>query len=332
MNKKNTLPGTDIEITPIAFGAWAIGGWLWGGTDEKEAIAALEKSIDLGITTIDTAPAYGFGLSEELVGRAIKGKRDKVQILTKFGMNWHEKYGILKAAGTQMNDGTKVDLYIDGRKERVIKECEECLTRLDTDYIELFQQHWPDPTIPIEETMEAIEILKKQGKILAGGVCNYSVEQMTEALKYSRLSINQVPYSMVARDIEKELVPWSLENNVGIIAYSPLQRGVLTGKIKAGYKFGDGDHRPSTPFFKEPNLSRINALLDSIQPIADKHKVTLAQLVLRWTIQQPAITCVLAGSRTSKQIEENAVALNFELSREEITSINQKLEGLKLEI
>ena len=332
MNKKNTLPGTDIEITPIAFGAWAIGGWLWGGTDEKEAIEALEKSIDVGITSIDTAPVYGFGLSEELVGKAIKGKRDKVQILTKFSMNWHEKVGHLKFTDIKMNDGKIVDLYINGRKKRVIEECEESLKRLNTDYIDLYQLHWPDPTTPIEETMEAIELLKQQGKILAGGVSNYSVDQMKEATKYTQLSTNQVPYSMVLRDIEKDLVPWSLENNIGIIAYSPLQRGILSGKVKPGYKFNEGDSRNTYPYYLEPNLSRINSFLDSIQPIADKHKVTMAQLVLRWTIQQPAITCVLAGSRTSKQIEENAVALNFELSQEEIQSINQKLEGLKLEI
>ncbi|MBN1821814.1 MAG: aldo/keto reductase, partial [Prolixibacteraceae bacterium] len=170
-----------------------------------------------------------------------------------------------------------------------------------------------------------------QGKILAGGVSNYSVEEIIEATKFAKLSTNQIPYSMVLRDIEKELVPWSLKNNVGIIAYSPLQRGVLTGKIKPDHKFGDGDHRPSIPYFQEPNLTRINQFLDSIKPIADGHGVTLAQLVLRWTMQQPAVTCVLAGSRTPKQIEENAVAMQFNLTDSEISDINSKLDKLKLE-
>ena len=332
MNKKNTLPGTSVEITPVAFGSWAIGGWLWGGTNEKEAIKAVERSIDVGISTIDTAPVYGFGLSEELVGKAIKGKRDKVEILTKFGLSWHNDVGAIHVANTTNNEGKVVNIYRNGRKERIIEECEECLTRLGTDHIELFQQHWPDPTTPIEDSMEALEILKQQGKILAGGVSNYSVAQMEEAGKYTQLSTNQVAYSMVQRAIEKELVPWSLKNKVGIIAYSPLQRGILTGKVTPGYKFGEGDNRPNTPYYKEPNLSRINAFLDTIKPLAEKYEVTLAQLVLRWTVQQPGITTVLAGSRTPAQIDENAVALQFELSKEEIMDINTKLGQLKLEL
>ncbi len=327
---KNRLPGTDISLTPLAFGSWAIGGWLWGGTDEKQAIKAVEESIDLGITTIDTAPVYGFGLSEQLIGKAIRGKRDKVQILTKFGLIWDRNEGELHYKDTPMNDGTLTDIYRNGRKESIIRECEESLKRLGTDHVELYQQHWPDPTTPMEETMEALEILKQQGKILACGVSNYSVEELKKAVQYTRLSTNQVPYSMVLRDIEKELVPWSLKNHVGIIAYSPLQRGVLTGKIKPGHRFGEGDHRPNTPFFREPNLSRINHFLDSIKPIADKHGVTLAQLVLRWTVRQPAISCVLAGSRTPQQIRENAVALQFELTDKEIKTINSKLDQLKL--
>jgi aryl-alcohol dehydrogenase-like predicted oxidoreductase len=167
---------------------------------------------------------------------------------------------------------------------------------------------------------------------MAGGVSNYSVAQLSEAIKYMKLSTNQMPYSMLLRNIETEMVSWCRENNIGIIAYSPLQRGVLTGKVKSGHSFGEGDHRPGTPFYKEPNLSRINQFLGSINPIAEDHKVTLAQLVLRWTIQQPGITCVLAGSRTPEQIGENAGALHFELSVDEVGSINQKLSELKLEI
>jgi aryl-alcohol dehydrogenase-like predicted oxidoreductase len=328
---KNFLPGTGIEITPMAFGAWAIGGWLWGGTNEEEAVKAIEHSIDLGITTIDTAPVYGFGLSEELVGKAIKNKRNKIQILTKFGLIWDRAEGYPHYAQTPKNDGTLVDVYRNGRKESIIKECEECLSRLGTDYVELFQQHWPDPSTPVEETMEALEILKQQGKILAGGVSNYSVEQMREAMKYFRLTTNQMPYSMLLRGIESELVPWSFENQVGIIAYSPLQRGVLTGKIKSGHPFGEGDHRPGTPFYKEPNLTRINQFLENIRPIAEVHQVTISQLVLRWTIQQPGIVCVLAGSRTPAQIGENAMALQFELTNDQIGFINKKLSDLKLD-
>ena len=329
---KVQLPESDVRITPITFGAWAIGGWFWGGAEENESVKAIEAAIANGMTTIDTAPVYGFGQSEEFVGKAIKGKRSKVELLTKFGLVWDRKSGHVHYEKTFDNKGNEVSLYRLGSKESVIKECEDSLRRLGTDYIDLYQQHWPDSSTPVEETMEALEILKDQGKIRAGGVSNYSMSEMEKAEKYFKLSSNQVPYSMVNRGIEDKVVPYCISNDKAIIAYSPLQRGVLTGKITADYKFAKGDHRPTTPFFKEPNLSRINTFLDKIKPIAESQQVTLAQLVLKWTLLQPGITCVLAGARNEKQVLENIKAMNVLITESDQQQIAFHLNQLRLEI
>ena len=319
-----------MEVSVLAFGAWAIGGWLWGGADSKEAVKAIETAVDHGMTTIDTASVYGFGLSEELVGKAIKGKRDKVQILTKFGMSWNEKNGYFFFS-SKNNSGKYVEIYRYASKEKVLSDCDDSLRRLKTDYIDLFQIHWADPTTPVSETMEALEILIKNGKIRAGGVCNYSVELMKEAIEVFKLASGQVPFSLINRNVEKDVVPYCIENNIGILAYSPLQRGLLTGKIKPGHEFKDGDSRPSSTFFKEPNLSKILGLLDKIKPIADERNVTLSQLVLNWTIQQPGITCALAGARNASQVLENIGATGFSLTEEEIIMVNNLVADIQID-
>jgi aryl-alcohol dehydrogenase-like predicted oxidoreductase len=304
--EKRKLGKSDLEVTVLAFGAWAIGGWLWGGADSNDAIRAVETAVDNGMTTIDTASVYGFGLSEELVGKAIKGKRSKVQILTKFGMSWDDKKGTFHFSSKD-NSGKDIDIYKNGRREKVISDCEDSLRRLNVEYIDLFQIHWPDPSTPASETMEALEQLIRQGKIRAAGVCNYSAEQVDEALKTLKLASNQVPYSMVNRNIEKDIVPYCISHNVGILAYSPLQRGLLTGKIKPGHKFNEGDNRPATIFYKEPNLSNILSFLGKLRPVAEKYHATLSQLVLNWTFRQPGITCALAGARNPAQVLTTSV-------------------------
>jgi len=326
-----TLGQSAIKVSELAFGAWAIGGWLWGGADAKEAIKAVETAVDHGMTTIDTAAVYGFGLSEELVGKAIKGKRSQVQILTKFGLIWDEKKGKLYLA-TKDNAGKDIDIYSYASKDKVINDCDKSLKRLGTDHIDLFQIHWPDSITPLSETMEALEILVQQGKIRAGGVSNFSVDQMKDSMKTFTIASNQMPYSMVNRGIEKDVVPYCIENNIGILAYSPLQRGLLTGKFKKGHKFSDGDHRPTTPYFKEPNFSRIIQFNDDLLEIATERKITLSQLVLNWTIQQPGITCALAGARNADQVLDNIKAVDFRLTEEEIKRINKQIATLKLEV
>jgi aryl-alcohol dehydrogenase-like predicted oxidoreductase len=301
-----------------------------GGSDAKDAVEAIGTAIDSGMTTIDTASVYGFGLSEELVAKAIKGKRDRVQVLTKFGMSWEGSKGYF-FFDTTNNDGKDTKIYRYASKEKVISDCEDSLRRLGTDYIDLFQIHWPDPTTPVSETMEALEILVSSGKIRAGGVCNYSVELTKEAREKFPIASNQVPYSMVNRKIEQDLVPWCVENNLGILAYSPLQRGLLAGKIKQGHKFNEGDNRPSTPYYREPNLSNIIKFLDDIKPIAEGHNVTLAQVVLNWTIRQPGITCALAGARNPSQVLDNLGATLFKLSAGEIEKINSLLDKVTIQ-
>ena len=329
--ERRKLGNSDVMITPIAFGAWAIGGWMWGGADRKEAIEALETSIDLGISTIDTAPVYGFGRSEEIVGDVIKNKRDKVEILTKYGLDWIGDRGSYYFS-TQDNEGQPIDIYRYASSDSVIKECEASLKRLNTDYIDLYQIHWPDPTTPVEETMEAINKLIEQGKIRAAGVCNYDLGLMREALTVAQLASNQLPYSMVKRDVEKNVVPFCLENNIGILAYSPLQRGLLTGKFSLDHTFNNGDSRPLTPHFKKENVQKVNKFLEDIRPLAESKNASIAQLVLRWTIEQPGITCALAGARNSQQVRDNYGALEFALTKDELEIINIKLDQLKLEL
>jgi aryl-alcohol dehydrogenase-like predicted oxidoreductase len=323
------LGSSDLEVTPIALGAWAIGGWMWGGSDRKESLKAVGAAIDQGITSIDTAPAYGFGLSEEIVGEAIRGKREKVQILTKYGLRWDAEQGEFYFP-TRKNDGTAVKMYKFAGRESILKECEDSLRRLKTDYIDLYQIHWPDPTTPVEETMETVEQLIRPGKVRAAGVCNYSREDLERAGNILTLASNQLPYSMVRRDIEEEIVPYCLEKNIGIMVYSPLQRGILSGKIKPDHQFRGGDNRPDTPYYKLGNIVRINDFLDRIRPIAEERNISLAQLILRWTLQQPGITCLLAGVRNEEQLAENAGALEFELSQPEMEIINGHLEKLEL--
>jgi aryl-alcohol dehydrogenase-like predicted oxidoreductase len=327
----NQLGDSGVKVSAITFGAWAIGGWMWGGADKKDALEAIDTSLDLGISSIDTAPIYGFGLSEEIVGEALRGKRHRAQILTKYGMRWEGNKGQF-GFKSQFNDGTPVDIYKYAGKESVIKECEDSLRRLRTDYIDLYQIHWPDSTTPIEETMEAIHQLLKAGKIRASGVCNYSAEQMKVAEKVVKQVTNQVPYSMVERNIEKDVTPYCVETGKGILAYSPLQRGLLTGKITDNYHFEKDDHRPNTPFFKPENRRKVNSMLDQVRPIAEQHGATLAQVVINWTIQQPAVVAALVGARDGKQVRENAKALHFMLNKDEVAQINGLLRELKLNL
>ena len=329
--EKRTLGLSGIPVSPIAFGAWAIGGWMWGGSDKKDSIRAIHACLDHGITSLDTAPIYGFGHSEEVVGEAIKGNREQYEILTKCGMSWEGTKGEYFFT-TNDNSGIQRDIYKYSGRDSLIAECEESLIRLGTDYIDLFQIHWPDHTTPIEEAMEAFRILMEQGKIKAAGVSNYSVEQMEQASSVVELSSNQVPYSMVRREIEQDVLPWCLDNNCGILAYSPLQRGLLTGKITPDYPFAPGDSRPETPHFKVNNLIHTNKFLDQIRPLAEEKGATLSQLVIAWTLYQPGITVALVGARTEQQVVQNAGALEVKLSAEEVDIINQKLEKLQLDL
>lgn len=323
------IGGTSLELSAITFGAWAAGGWMWGHTDRLDAMEAVRASYDLGVTSFDTAPIYGQGTSEEIVGEALMGyvPRDKFQILTKFGMRWDSTQGDF-AFKSKNNQGKDIDIFKYASRKSIIKECEDSLRRLRTDYIDLYQIHWPDSTTPIAESMEAVATLIKQGKVRYAGVSNYSVEQMKEAEKTLRIISNQVPYSMVNLGIETDLVPHCLKNNKAILAYSPLQRGLLTGKMTPGYKFEAGDHRASLDFFTDESIIKTNDFLKKIKPIADEKNATLSQLVLRWTIEQPGITVALAGARNMDQAKVNAKAAEIKLTDEELAEIDDHLLSL----
>ena len=325
--EKVQLGKSDLYISPIVFGAWAIGGWAWGGNDDQLALEAIKKSFDLGVTSIDTAPVYGYGHSESIVGKAVKELgRSNVEILTKFGFNWKTEKGEYQFPS---NDGGKTYAYAG--RDGIIQEVEDSLQRLGTDYIDLYQIHRPDATTPIEETMEVLKELQDQGKIRAIGMSNHTVEMMKRAGEVIQLASTQSPYSMVYRKIEKDIVPFCLEENVGILGYSPLQRGLLTGKITADYEFKGDDHRPNNKFFKEPNRSRTNAFLQKIKPIADERGIPLAQLVINWTVQRPGITAALVGARNAEQAEENALSMSFALSEEEMSFINAEVEKVVID-
>ena len=324
------LGRSEVKATAITFGAWAIGGWMWGGADRKEAVEAIKASMDHGVTSIDTAPAYGQGLSEELCGEAIRGTdRTKIQLLTKFGLRWDTTMGEFFFKSRD-NQGKVLMIHKLASKESIMKECEQSLKRLGTDYIDLYQIHWPDGTTPVSETMEAMQRLMEQGKIKAAGVCNYSLELMKEAEKTIPIVSNQVPYSMVNRDIERKVVPYASENNIAIIAYSPLQRGLLTGKIKPGHQFNEGDTREGNLYYSDDNISRVNDFLGKLMPLAKEKKATIGQLVIRWTIEQPGITIALVGARNAAQAIENAKAGEIQLSSEELAFISKELALLEL--
>lgn len=296
---------------------------MWGSTDRKEAVEAIKASYEAGVTSIDTAPIYGQGTSEEIVGEAIKEfPRDQVQILTKFGMRWDLEKGDF-AMNSYDNEGNAIDIYKYAGKESIIYECEQSLKRLGTDYIDLYQIHWPDSTTPIDETFEAVSRLIEQGKVRFAGVCNYTASQMQQAERSVPLVSNQIPFSMVNRGIEGETVPYCIEHNKSILAYSPLERGLLTGKIHPGYEFKHGDHRANLPHFQPEFVKKTNDLLDKIKPIADRHDASLGQLVLRWTIERPGITVALAGARNAEQAVQNAEAIYIKLSNEELRTIDE---------
>jgi aryl-alcohol dehydrogenase-like predicted oxidoreductase len=324
------LGNSDLKISAVAFGAWAAGGWMWGGQERGEAINAIRAAYDSGVTSIDTAPVYGQGTSEEVVGEAIKVlPRDKVQILTKYGLRWDTSKGEFYFKSKD-NYGNPINLHKYASKEGIMKECEESLKRLGTDYIDLYQIHWYDPTTPVRETMEAVSQLIKDGKVRHAGVCNYDASQVKEAEKYIELVSDQVPYSMLRRGIENKLVPYAIENKKSILAYSPLQLGILTGKMKPGQRFPEGDLRNNSFYFKDENIKRTNVFLDKIKLLAEEKNAALGQIVIRWTIEQPGITIALVGARNPEQAVQNAKAADIKLSSEELDCINQELNKLEL--
>ncbi len=299
----------------VGFGAWAIGGWLWGGSDAKEAVRAIQAAVDAGVTLIDTAPAYGLGLSEELVGEAIVGRRDKVVLATKCGLVWHTDGG--RYFFTQ--GGKAVHRYLGG--ESIRYELEQSLKRLRTDHVDLYQTHWQDPTTPIAETMATLVDLKRQGKIRAIGVSNAAVDDIRRYQRLGPVDVDQEKYSLLDREMEEALLPYCREHGMAVLAYSPLANGLLTGKIGSEREFTGDDLRRGNARFSVENRARIQGVLERVRPIAEAHGLTLGQLAIAWTVAQPGMTHALVGARNARQAEENAGAAEAALSEEEIAAI-----------
>jgi aryl-alcohol dehydrogenase-like predicted oxidoreductase len=310
------LGKSNVKISPIILGTWAIGGWMWGGTEEKKSIEAIQASIANGITTIDTAPAYGMGLSEEIVGKAIKGKRDKVVIATKCGLRWDESDKTIRDPNRDFRK-SPVEIRRDLSPKSIIHECEQSLKRMNIDVIDIYQIHWPDPVAPIEESWDTMAKLKKQGKVHAIGVSNFSLDLLKTAHAIHPVDSVQPPYSLIRRDIEKDIIPFAQANQISVIVYSPLERGLLTGKYKAGQTFQAGDHRADKKTFKPDYLRKIQDALAEIKPIADKHHVAVSQIIINCTIHRPGITAALVGARDANQAKENALAAKLELPHQE---------------
>ncbi len=323
--KYREIGNSGIKAPVVAFGAWAIGGWMWGGADEKISIEAIHAAIDNGMNFIDTAPIYGYGLSEEIIGKAVREKRSDVIIATKCGLRWdlQESKGELHFYGTNFGvskEKTETSVYKYLNPKSIRLEIELSLRRLQTDYIDLYQTHWQDSTTPIEDTMAELTELKEEGKIRAIGVSNATVEQMKQ---YGVIQSAQEKFNLFQRDNEKAgKIKYCKENNLALLAYSPLAQGLLTGKIKAGQKFANGDVRNQNPLFSNENILKTNKMLTEWLPICERYNADISQIAAAWTFEYPGITHVLLGTRTVEQAIKNAAAGSIQLEEIEIEQIN----------
>jgi aryl-alcohol dehydrogenase-like predicted oxidoreductase len=282
------IPGTSLKVSPVAIGTWAIGGWMWGGTDDTESISTIRAALEHGINIIDTAPAYGFGRSEEIVGTAIAeaNLRSRVLIATKCGLQWE--------AGKVSRDASRA---------RILREVEDSLRRLRTDYIDIYQVHWPDPLVAIEETAEAMHTLLKQGKIRAIGVSNFSVGQMEQFRRVAPLHVLQPPYNLFERAAEADLLPYCRKNKIATLGYGALCRGLLSGRMRPNTAFGGDDLRRTDPKFQEP---RFTQYLDAVQRLdrlaKERFGKRVIELAVRWVLDQ-GVTIALWGARRPDQLE-----------------------------
>jgi len=310
-----TLGNSDLRLTPVGFGAWAIGGgnweFAWGPQDDNESIGAIHRALDLGVNWIDTAAIYGLGHSEEIVGRALKSTSDKPFVFTKCSMRWHQDRSIYRSLKT----------------ESIAEELEGSLRRLGVETIDLYQIHWPNPETEIEEGWEALARFQKEGKIRWIGVSNFSVEQMKRALKIAPITSLQPPYSMLRRAIEEEILPFTRFNNIGVINYSPMVSGLLTGKMTAERvaAFPKDDWRRRAVEFNEPRLSRNLQLVELLREVGNGHNVSPGVVAVAWTLHHPAVTAAIVGGRSAQQVEGLAPALEFRITDEDYARINDFL-------
>lgn len=309
--KTRTFGNTDIEVTPVGLGTWAIGGWMWGGTDEAQSIDTIHAAIDKGIGLVDTAPVYGFGRSEEIVGKALAGgRRDKVALATKVALNWDQDENVFR----------------DATEARIRKEVEDSLRRLQTDTIDIYQIHWPDPAAPMEETARAMETLLRDGKIRAIGVSNFTPEQMDEFRKFAPLHSLQPPYNLFERGIEDEVLPYCRDKGLATITYGGLCRGLLTGKMHIGSQFEGDDLRNNDPKFQGERFAQYLSAVDALEQYArDKFGKSVLALALRWLVDQPGVTTALWGARRPEQLDPVSEIEGWSLSDRDMEAIDDIL-------
>ena len=314
-----TLGNSDLHLTPIGFGAWAIGGgnweFAWGPQDDNESIEAIHRALDLGINWIDTAAIYGLGHSEEMVGKALKGySGSKPYVFTKCSMRWHPDRSIYRSL----------------KSASVREEVDASLRRLQVETVDLYQIHWPNPEEEIEEGWETLARLKEEGKVRWIGVSNFSAAQMERAQKIAPITSLQPPYSMLRRAIEQEQLAYTQVHGIGVINYSPMVSGLLTGAMSAERvaAFPEDDWRRRAVEFKEPRLSRNLRLVEVLRAIGNEHSVSPGVVAVAWTLHNPAVTAAIVGGRSAKQVEGLAPALHFRLSEDEYATLStHSLEG-----
>jgi aryl-alcohol dehydrogenase-like predicted oxidoreductase len=311
MRKK--LGNSDLEITSLGVGAWAMGGsgWAfgWGQQDDKDSIGAIRAALDAGLNWIDTAAVYGLGHSEEVVARALEGVSKRPYVFTKCERRW--------------DDNGKI--YPSLKPDSIREECENSLRRLKIDVIDLYQMHWPEPDSDIEEGWAQMARLQQQGKVRWIGVSNFNVAHMRRAMKIALITSLQPPYSLLARDVENEILPFARENNIGVIVYSPMRAGLLTGKMtrERAQNLPADDWRSRNPDFQEPKLSRNLELVELLRNIGERHGRTPGEVALAWTLHNPAVTGAIVGLRRADQVPGVIGALQFRLSPEEIDEIER---------
>lgn len=309
--KTRRLGNSNLEITELILGTWAIGGTMWSDYDEKSAVEAIETAISNGINMIDTAPVYGNGHAEELVGRIIKNRRDKIIIATKCGLDIENR------------------MRKDLRPEFIVHDLEMSLKRLSTDYIDLYQIHWPVSDVPVQDTMAALMKLKGQGKVRYIGVCNFSGNELTEAMKYGDVISLQPNYSLLERDIEKDQMKVCVKSGVGIISYGSLGAGMLTGKYKALPSFRKGDARSFFyRFFKQQYWPGVKKVVDTVCTIAKKRNVKPGNVAIAWNLSRQGISGAIFGARNALQVEENLGGTSLILTHDEILELDKVSENI----
>jgi aryl-alcohol dehydrogenase-like predicted oxidoreductase len=311
MTELRKLGNSHLNITPIGLGAWAIGGagwqFSWGDQGDSDSVASIRAALDAGINWIDTAAIYGLGHSEEIVAEALQGVSKKPYVFTKCERRW----------------GSDSQIFPSLKADSIRQECEDSLRRLKVDVIDLYQIHWPQPDEDIEEGWTEMARLKEQGKVRHIGVSNFNVEQMKRAQRIAPITSLQPPYSLLARDVEKELLPFAKANNIGVIVYSPMGAGMLTGKMtrERALNLPENDWRSRSPNFKEPKLSANLELVELLRKIGARRGRTPGEVALAWTLHNPAVTAAITGMRTPDQVPGVIGALTFRLTAEEVSEI-----------